>query len=47
MSEIPLKRWAKPEEIAGLAMYLASDKAAILRGPYFIDGGMLRQSGSY
>jgi len=48
MAEIPLNRWAKPEEIAGLAVYLASDEAAYITGStYFIDGGMLRQSGSY
>lgn len=47
MSEIPLGRWAKPEEIAGLATYLASDEAAYITGAtYFIDGGMLRQAGS-
>ena len=48
MSEIPLQRWGKPEEIAGLAVYLASDEAAYITGStYFIDGGMLRQSGNY
>ena len=48
MAEIPLNRWGKPEEIAGLAVYLASDEAAYITGStYFIDGGMLRQSGSY
>jgi glucose 1-dehydrogenase len=48
MAEIPLNRWGKPEEIAGLATYLASDEAAYVTGStYFIDGGMLRQSGSY
>jgi glucose 1-dehydrogenase len=48
MSEIPLERWGKPEEIAGLAAYLASDEAAYVTGStYFIDGGMLRKSGSY
>ena len=48
MGEIPLNRWAKPEEIAGLAVYLASDEAAYVTGStYFIDGGMLRQAGSY
>lgn len=48
MSEIPLGRWGRPEEIAGLAVYLASDEAAYITGStYFIDGGMLRQSGSY
>ncbi len=48
MGEIPLNRWGKPEEVAGLAVYLASDEAAYITGStYFIDGGMLRQSGSY
>ncbi len=48
MGEIPLGRWGQPEEIAGLAVYLASDEAAYVTGStYFIDGGMLRQSGSY
>lgn len=48
MSEIPLNRWAQPEEVAGLAVYLASDESAYVTGAtYFIDGGMLRQAGSY
>ncbi len=48
MGEIPLNRWGKPEEIAGLAVYLASDEAAYITGStYFIDGGMLQQSGGY
>jgi glucose 1-dehydrogenase len=48
LEEIPLGRWGKPEEIAGLAVFLASDEAAYVTGStYFIDGGMLRQSGSY
>ncbi len=48
MTEIPLNRWGKPEEIAGLAVYLASDEAGYVTGStYFIDGGMLRQAGSY
>lgn len=48
MAEIPLNRWAKPEEIASLAVYLASEEAAYVTGStYFIDGGMLRQAGSY
>jgi glucose 1-dehydrogenase len=48
MREIPLGRWGKPDEIAGLAVFLASDEAAYVTGAtYFIDGGMLRQSGSY
>jgi glucose 1-dehydrogenase len=48
MAEIPLGRWGKPEEIAGLAAYLASDEAGYVTGStHFIDGGMLRHSGSY
>jgi glucose 1-dehydrogenase len=48
MAEIPLNRWGKPEEIAGLAVYLASDEAGYVTGStHFIDGGMLRQAGSY
>jgi glucose 1-dehydrogenase len=47
LSEIPLGRMGQPEEIAGLALFLASDAAAYVTGStYFIDGGMLRQSGS-
>lgn len=48
MAEIPLNRWGKPEEIAGLAVFLASEEAAYITGAtYFIDGGMLQQAGSY
>lgn len=48
MGEIPLGRWGTPEEIAGLAVFLASDEAGYITGAtYFIDGGMLRQAGSY
>ncbi len=48
MGEIPLGRWGKPEEIAGLAVFLASDDAAYVTGAtYFIDGGMMRQAGAY
>jgi glucose 1-dehydrogenase len=47
MAEIPIGRWGKPEEIAGLATYLASDEAGYCTGStYFMDGGMLRQAGS-
>lgn len=48
MAEIPLNRWGQPAEIAGLAVYLASEEAGYVTGStYFIDGGMLRQAGSY
>jgi glucose 1-dehydrogenase len=47
LSEIPLRRWGKPEEVAQLAVYLASDDAAYVTGStHFIDGGMLRNAGS-
>jgi glucose 1-dehydrogenase len=47
MAEIPLARWGKPEEIAGLAVFLASEEASYVTGStYFMDGGMLRQAGS-
>lgn len=46
MAEIPLGRWGKPEEVGGLAVFLASDAAAYMTGSTcFIDGGMLRQAG--
>ena len=47
MAEIPLGRWGKPEEVADLAVFLASDSAAYCTGgTFFIDGGMIRQAGS-
>ncbi len=47
MAEIPLRRWGKPAEIAGLATYLASDEASYVTGStFFIDGGMLRNASS-
>jgi glucose 1-dehydrogenase len=47
LAEIPLGRWGKPEEVANLAVYLASDEAAYVTGStLFIDGGMLRNAGS-
>jgi glucose 1-dehydrogenase len=47
LSEIPLRRMGKPEEVAALAVYLASEDAAYVTGSTFvIDGGMMRNSGS-
>jgi glucose 1-dehydrogenase len=47
LAEIPLNRWGKPEEVASLATYLASDDASYITGStHFIDGGMLRNAGS-
>jgi len=47
LSEIPLGRMGKPEEVASLALYLASDASAYVTGStFFVDGGMIRRSGS-
>jgi glucose 1-dehydrogenase len=43
LANIPLGRMGTPEEIAGLALFLASDDAAYITGStYFIDGGLMR-----
>ena len=47
LSEIPLRRMAKPEEIAALCIFLASEAAAYVTGSsYMIDGGLMQRSGS-
>ncbi len=47
MAQIPLGRWGKPEEVAALAVFLASDAAAYCTGgTFFVDGGMIRNAGS-
>ena len=47
LAEIPLGRMGQTEEVAELAVYLACNATAYVTGEtYFIDGGMLRQSGS-
>lgn len=47
LSEIPLRRMGQPEEVATLAVYLASDAASYVTGSTFvIDGGMMRHAGT-
>ena len=47
LSEIPLHRMARPDEIASMCVYLASDEAAYITGASFVvDGGMTKKSGS-
>lgn len=47
LSEIPLHRMGQPEEIALLAVYLASDASAYVTGStFFIDGGLMRNTGA-
>ncbi len=46
LDEIPLHRMGQPEEIAKLALYLASDASAYVTGSTFtIDGGLTRNTG--
>lgn len=41
LSNMPASRAGKPEEVANLALFLASDKASYISGAvYFIDGGL-------
>jgi glucose 1-dehydrogenase len=43
LANIPLGRMGTPEEVAGLALFLASDDAAYVTGStYFVDGGLIR-----
>lgn len=47
LDEIPMRRMGRPEEIAQLCVYLASEDAAYVTGAsFFIDGGMSKKSGS-
>jgi glucose 1-dehydrogenase len=43
LTNIPLARMGTPEEVAGVALFLASDDGAYVTGStYFIDGGLIR-----
>jgi len=47
LSTIPIGRIGKPEDVAGLAVWLASDAADYVTGTtFFIDGGLMVYSGS-
>jgi len=47
LSEIPLGRIGRPEDVASVAVYLASDASSYSTGStFFVDGGMMRQAGS-
>ena len=46
LEEIPMHRMGKPEEIAEMCVYLASDEGAYVTGAsLFIDGDMSKKSG--
>ena len=41
IGDVPMQRWATPEEIAGPAVFLGSDASAFMTGQQLvIDGGL-------
>jgi glucose 1-dehydrogenase len=48
VSEIPLGRFGKPDEVASVAVFLASDEASYVSGStYYVDGGLTQQVTMY
>jgi glucose 1-dehydrogenase len=48
VSEIPWGRFGRPEEVASVAVFLASDEAEYVTGStYYIDGGLTQQVTNY
>jgi 3-oxoacyl-[acyl-carrier protein] reductase len=44
-NEVPLKRLARPDEVASLIVYLASDKASFITGSTIsVDGGVIKST---
>jgi glucose 1-dehydrogenase len=48
ISEIPWGRFGRPEEVAAVALFLASDEAEYVTGStYYVDGGLTQQVTKY
>jgi glucose 1-dehydrogenase len=48
VSEIPWGRFGRPEEVASVAVFLASDEAEYVTGStYYVDGGLTQQVTAY
>ena len=47
LSGIPLGRMGKPEDVANMAIFLASEDSSYVTGStFFVDGGMIRHAGT-